>query len=135
VAPAEALGACGFLRLPFDLETLWSLVARTAAAGAPGPVDGPPAAPAKHHREAVVEGQRRRLLERLAREVAEVRSAAVRARAEFLALAAREAAGRLSREEAARIAVLRRECEALRLRLRECAGEYERLRRRDDRGR
>jgi CheY-like chemotaxis protein len=141
-AAAEALGAYGFLQLPFDLDALWTLVARATSAAASEPVDpveappaAPPGLPSKRRREAVGERQRRRLLELLARDVAAIGPAADRLREELRALAERKAAGRLSQDEAARFTVLRRELEALRLRLRECAAEYERLRRRDDRGR
>jgi DNA-binding NtrC family response regulator len=135
---AEALSAYGFLRLPFELDDLLTLVARAPAA-APPAAEVVPAAPprplAKHWREAAAAGARRRLLERLARDAAEIRAAAARVRTALQDLAAREAGGRLSRDEADRVAALRRENEALRLRLRECAVEFERLRERPHGGR
>jgi hypothetical protein len=50
-------------------------------------------------------------------------------RAETRALWEREAAGRLTRDEAARLPALRREQAALGLRLRACAAAYARLHR------
>ncbi len=95
----------------------------------------PPAAaaaglPLKRRRELAAEAQRRHLLERLARDVWDLRPAIVWIGNELKQLAEREETGRLAPEEVARGTVLRRENEALRLQLRACAAECERRRRR-----
>jgi DNA-binding response OmpR family regulator len=134
---AAALGACGALRLPFDLDDLLAGVARAVGvapdshvAGRPGPRAAPAAlAPSKGRREAAAEAHRRRRLERLARDVWDLRPALAWVGHELQTFAAQEAAGRLSPEDAARVAVLRREHDALRRRLRAYQTEYARLRR------
>jgi DNA-binding response OmpR family regulator len=147
---AEALGACGALPLPFELEAMPTLTARAAAAAVRAaaaaavaqtrtlalalPAAPPEAAAAgptlKRRRELAAEAQRRHLLERLARDVWDLRPAIAWIGNELQQLAVREETGRLSPEEAARVTVLRRENEALRLQLRACGAEFERLRRR-----
>ena len=96
------------------------------------PPEGAPAAgpTPKRRRELAAEAQRRHLLERQARDVWDLRPAIAWIGNELQQLAAREETGRLSPQDAARVTVLRRENEALRLQLRACAAEFERLRRR-----
>ena len=137
---AEALGASGALRLPLDLDDLLAGVARAVGVVpvplAAGPAAAPAAAPpSKGRREAAAESHRRRRLERLARDVWGLRPASAWVGHELQALAGREAAGRLPPEDAARVAVLRREHDALRRRLRAYQDEYARLRRGDGGGR
>ena len=141
VAAVDAAGAVGFLRLPCDLEDLLALVRRTALP-APAPaataLDAPPVVPgamaprapgeARAGGEEAAEARRRRLLQRLARDVGELRPAVVKVRDELRALLLREQASPLAPWEQRRLAALRREIEAQQLRLRECRAEFERLR-------
>jgi DNA-binding response OmpR family regulator len=141
VAAVEAAGAVGFLRLPCDLDDLLALVRRAAlpaTAPAAPTLDPPPVAleslaprapgGARAGGEEAAEARRRRLLQRLARDVGELRPAVVKVRDELRALLIREQAGPLAPLEQRRLAALRRELEAQQLRLRECRAEFERLR-------
>ena len=151
MAAVEAAGAVGFMRLPCDLDDLLALVRRTAlplslAPPVPGPPRQPPAridpgasrypklpvatqrvsGDAKARGAEAAEARRRRLLQRLARDVGELRPAVVKVRDELRALLAREQDGPLAPPEQRRLAALRREIEAQQLRLRECREEFER---------
>jgi hypothetical protein len=74
------------------------------------------------------EAARRRALRRLADDVAALRAALARARAELLAAGSRERVGPLSPEVARRVRALRLELEGYQLDLRRAARELERLR-------
>jgi DNA-binding response OmpR family regulator len=134
-AAAARVGAAGIVPKPFDLDALLAAVGRCltapappdAAAVVPQPVGGATRAPAAATAQWKPEA-RRRQLGRLGAEVARVRSATARVQAEVRALAAAEAARKLTPAEARRVTALRREAEALRLELALFAREFQGLR-------
>jgi CheY-like chemotaxis protein len=129
-----ALGAVGYVRLPCELEELLALTARTVRPAAP-PAALPAPLPKERRVAAAARGgaagapPRRRRLRLLAHDLWALRPAIARIREELRGLQEREHAGRLPREERARLRCLRREGEAQQHRMRVYQQEYERLRR------
>jgi CheY-like chemotaxis protein len=135
VEATAQLGAVGFVSKPFDLDTLLEVVARcrTAASIEPSrcPPDtppGPPSLPATTVGRRIPDARRRQLTQ-LRDEVVRAHETLVQLRADVDGLAAVEATRKLTAAEAKRVAFLRRESDAVQLKLKAYTAEFADLQR------